>query len=203
MQLEDALQPILHRPTPAALVALQGALLASTPRAEGNRRALEIAGQFHAYLCELESKITAQEYSELASRLDMGAVGLVALENLVGERGENFMLDLLLGGLGEILMVAASRQYVKAWRVETGAVYQKAVWVLSEALWNVSSDLQPNLPAEERWSAIQSLLAPALQAQVPAPQKALLVGRIFQLLLAIQLLPPLPAPVAHASGLRP
>jgi hypothetical protein len=119
-------------------------------------------------------------------------VALVALENLVGERAENFMLDLLLAALGETLMVAASRQYVKAWQVETGSVYQQAAWVLSEALWSVSADLRPNLPAEERWNAVQSLLAPVHQAQVPAPQKALLVGRIFQLLLAVHVLPLLP-----------
>lgn len=185
--LWDALQPIVTRPTPGALVALQGALLTSAPPGPAAERALELAGQFHAYLTELQSKITAKEYNELASRLDIGAVGTVALENLVATPPEEFWQRLLLGGLGETLMVAASRQYVRAWDAETGLVHSRAAWYLTEALWRTSSELQPDLPAQERWAAIQSLLAPAYAADVAAPSQALLLGRIYQILLLTHL----------------
>jgi hypothetical protein len=181
--LEAAVRSILSQPTPEDLVALQGALLAYGQQSDVVDRALELAGRFFAYLSDLQSKIAAKEYSELASRLDMGAVGIVALENLVAGEKDTFWQRLLLGGLGEALMVGASRQYVKGWEVETGLVHRDAAWYLTESLWQASHQMQPELSPEERWQAIQSLLAPAYDAQVPAPAKALLLGRVFQILL--------------------
>jgi hypothetical protein len=159
-------------------------------------RALEIAGQFHAYLCELESKISARDLSELASRLDIGAVGMVAIENLIANKDDKLWQRLLMGGLGEGLMVAASRQYVRAWQVETGLVHRNAAWYLARVLWQMSQELQPGLPDDQRWQIVQSLLAPAHDADVPAEAKALLLGRIFQLLLFIHALYLLPRPEA-------
>lgn len=185
--LWDAVQPIATGPTPEALVTLQGALLATGPARGAAERALEIAGQFYAYLSDLQSKITAKEYNELASRLDIGAVGTVALENLVATRQEEFWQRLVLGGLGESLMVAASRQYIKAWDAETGLVHSRAIWYLTDALWRTSAELQPDLPAGERWAAVQSLLAPATAPDTPAPARALLLGRVFQILLLTHL----------------
>ena len=185
--LSDILQPIMASPTPGALVALQGALLASELEGEALESALEITGQFHTYLSELQSKITAKQYNEVASRLDIGAVGVVALENLVASQKEEFWKRLLLGGLGEILMVAASRQYIKAWDAETSLVHTQAAWYLSEALWRASRRMQPDLAPEKRWEAIQGLLAPAYSAGTPAPAKAVLLGRVFQILLLTHL----------------
>lgn len=181
--LQDAVPPIITRPTPEALTALQGALLAVEGHAEVVEQSLEVAGHFYAYLTELQSKITARDYSELASRLDIGAVGAVALENLMGSDGEDLWKRLLLGGLGEGLMVAASRQYIRAWRVEAGLVHSQAAWYLGEALWRSSQQMQPDLPLEERWQAVEELLAPVRDPDTPASTKALLIGRIFQVLL--------------------
>jgi len=190
--LSDVLQPIMAGPTPGALVALQGALLASELEGGAVETTLEIAGQFHTYLSELQSKITAKQYNEMASRLDIGAVGTVALENILTTQKEEFWNRLLLGALGEVLMVAASRQYVKAWDAETSLVHTHAVWYLSEALWHTSRQMQPDLPPEQRWQAIQELLAPAYAAETPAPAKAVLLGRVFQILL-----------LTHLARLRP
>jgi hypothetical protein len=181
--LQDAVRSILSQPALEDLVALQGALLASGQQGEAVERALGIAGRFFAYLGDLKSKIAAKEYSELASRLDISAVGIVALENMVSGDKETFWQRLFLGGLGEALMVGASRQYVKGWEVETGLVHRDAAWYLTEALWHASREMQPDLPPEKRWEAIHSLLAPAYDPEVPAPAKALLLGRIFQMLL--------------------
>lgn len=185
--LEDAIRPILSLPTPEKLVAFQGALLASGHQGEALDRVLEVTGHFYSYLSELQSKIAALEYSELASRLDIGAVGVVALENVLDAEQEVFWQRLLLGGLAEGLMVAASRQYVKGWQVETGPVHSQAAWYLTEALWRASLEMQPDLPPEQRWQAIQALLAPAYDPETPAPDRAVLLGRIFQMLLVTHL----------------
>lgn len=185
--LHDALQPILSQPTPDALVVLQGALLTHEEQDKAVDRALEIAGRFHAYLSELQSKITARDYSELASRLDIGAVGAVALENIISAEPGSFWQRLVLGGVAEGLMVAASRQYIKGWEAETGLVHSQAAWYLGEALWRTSAEMQPDVAADQRWQAIQSLLAPVHSPDVPAPEKAMLLGRIFQVLLLTHL----------------
>jgi hypothetical protein len=181
----DALQEVLRKPTAKVLLDLQGALLAMGGTGPEAARALELAGQFYAYLSELESKIAARDYSELASRLDIGAVGMVAVENLVSNKDEKLWQRLLAGGLGESLMVAASRQYVKAWQVEAGLVHRNAAWFLAGVLWDLSRQLQPSLPDGQRWQMVQRLLEPAHDAAVPEPNKALLVGRIFQLVLLL------------------
>jgi len=187
LDLQEAIQPILSLPTPQGLIALQGALLAYGVDDEAAKHALEITDHFHAYLSDLQSKLTSRSYSELASMLDIGAVGTVVLENLVASEPEKFWKRLGLGGVAEGLMVAASRQYVKGWTVETGLVHNQAAWYLTEALWRTSSEMQPDLPPQERWEAIRTLLAPANDPDVPAPQKAVLLGRVFQVLLIVYL----------------
>jgi hypothetical protein len=190
--LQEATRQMLAGPTPDALVALQGALLAFGQQDEAAARALGVAGRFYEYLCELHSKIAARDYSELASRLDISAVGAVALENILAAEQDSFWQRLIMGGLAEGLMVAASRQYVKGWEVETGVTHTCAAWYLAEALWRASEEMQPDLSGEQRWQAIQSLLAPAHDAEVPAPDKAVLLGRVFQMLL-----------ITHISRLLP
>ncbi len=184
--LQDAITPILTLPTPAALIELQGALLALEGHDQAVNQALDVAGHFYTYLSELQSKIAARDYSELASRLDIGAVGAVALENLIGGGSEELWKRLLLGGVGEGLMVAASRQYIKGWQVEAGLVHSQAAWYLGEALWRSSQQMQPDLPLRERRQAVESLLAPVRDPETPASAKALLIGRIFQVLLFSQ-----------------
>jgi hypothetical protein len=183
LDLQEAVQPILTLPTPDALIALQGALLAFGEEGKPRERALEVTRHFYTYLSDLKSKITSRNYSEMASMLDIGAVGAVALENLITTNSEEFWKGLVLGGIAEGLMVAASRQYIKGWQVETALVHSQAAWYLTEALWRASSEMQPELQPEQRWEAIQTLLAPAHDPDVPAPEKAVLLGRIFQILL--------------------
>jgi hypothetical protein len=187
LDLQEAIKPILNQPTPDALIGLQVALLALGDAGEAQERALEITGYFYHYLSDLHSKLSSRSYSELASILDIGAVGAVALENIVAGEPETFWKRLTVGGLAEGLMVAASRQYVKGWTVETGLVHNQAAWYLTEALWRTSSEMQPDLPPQERWEAIRTLLAPANDPDVPAPQKAVLLGRVFQVLLIVYL----------------
>jgi hypothetical protein len=194
--LEEAALAVLSHPTPHALQDLQGALLALERDDDAVVQALEVTGRFYGYLSELKSKIAAREYSELASRLDIGAVGAVALENVIAGQHERLWQRLFMGSLGEGLMVAASRQYIRAWRVETDLVHTKAAWYLAEALWRASHLAQADTDSEERWQAIASLLAPANEPQVPAPEKAVLLGRVFQILLLTHLAPLLP----HGQG---
>jgi hypothetical protein len=189
MSFQDLLSRLLTAPTPADLLALQTRLLAAEAdpgRAEAARRALEVAGEFHAYLSEMEAKASAREYSELASKLDIGAVGGVALENLA-EAGEALLQRMLLGGLSEVLMVLASRQYVKAWGRETRPIHMRATWFLRGELWRLSVRKRPDMPLEERAALVDGLLGPALDGDTPDEVHLALLGRLFQVLLVIHL----------------
>jgi hypothetical protein len=189
MSFQDLLGRLLTEPTPADLLALQTRLLAAEAdpaRTGAARRALEVAHEFHAYLSELEAKFSAREYSELASMLDVGAVGVVAVENLT-EAGEALLKRMLLGGLSEILMVFASRQYVKAWSRELHPIHMRAVWFLRGELWRLSATGRPDISTEERAALVDGLLAPALDKDAADEVQVALLGRLFQVLLVIHL----------------
>lgn len=189
MGFQDLLGRLLTEPTPADLLALQTRLLAAVAdpdRADAARQTLGVMREFHAYLSELEAKSSAREYSELASMLDIGAVGGVALENLV-EASESLLQRMLLGGLSEILMVLASRQYVKAWSREMRPVHMRAVWFLRGELWRLSVAGRPDVPAEERAALVDGLLAAAARDDTAEEVRVALLGRLFQVLLVIYL----------------
>jgi hypothetical protein len=187
MSFKDLLERLLTEPRAADLLALQTRLLvaeAEPGRGEAARRALAVAREFHEYLTELEAKTSAREYSELASMLDIGAVGSVALENLTAA-GEMLLQRMLVGGLSEVLMVLASRQYVKAWQQEVFPLHMRAVWFLRGELWRLSVTGQPDMSPEARAQLVDRILAPALKNGAADEVRVALVGRLFQILLLI------------------
>ena len=118
-------------------------------------------------------------------------MGGVAIENLIGGGKEHLFQRFLLGTVSESLMVAASRQYVKGWQSELHSTHCQAAWFLAGELWRLSGEMQPDLPAEQRWESIKGLLNPARDAQTPNGAKAVLLGWLFQILLLSRLLPTL------------
>jgi len=187
MILDRSLSLALTRPAPESLWSLRATLLVLADRLPLSERApadrsLAIAGEFHHYLAELQSKMTAHEFSKLASRMDVGSVGLLALQDLVADREELFR-KVFLGGLSEGLMVLAAQQYTKAWRTEISLVNDEALWRLYDGLWEVSRQLRPDLPAETRCDQIEALLAPVRPPEVEPSVKAAVIARLFQVLL--------------------
>ena len=187
MGLEATLTQVLAWPMPNALWNLRIDLLPLADRLPADRQGeatwtLEIARQFYSYLTELRSKMTAREYSRFASRLDMGSVGALAVQDLVTER-EHLLESLFLGGLSEGLMVLATLQYIKAWEAETALVHNQAIWWLFEGLWRLSREFRPEMPAAERQRLIDALLAPVRSEETAPAVKVALLVRLFQALL--------------------
>ena len=189
MTSQALLERLLTGPTPQDLLALQTRLLmaeAEPGRAEVVQRALEVAREFHTYLGEIEAKSSAREYSELASKLDISAVGAVALENLA-EAGESLLQRILLGGLSETFMVLASRQYVKAWSREMRPVHTQAAWFLRAELWRLSTLGRPDMVSQARAELIDGLLAPVLRGEGSDEVCVAVLGHLFQVVLIIRL----------------
>jgi hypothetical protein len=182
------LDRLARRPTAADLWHLHGMLLACMEEKPTARGVDQLAREFHSYLSELESKMNARQFNELASRLDVGAVGVLALQDILFEHGSRWH-NIVLGGIGEGLMVMASRQYIKAWEQELLSVQRRAAWYLFDVLWALSLEHQAGIPPQLRQALIEATLAPALDAGIPFDARMLLLMRLFQTLLLLQLAP--------------
>jgi hypothetical protein len=191
------LQRILAKPCTRDLLSMQSILLSwegtkdAPLAAEQVATALSVLGDFYCYLVGLESKLEAHAFAELASKMDMGAVGGVVAENMLGA-GEKLLERILIGGMSEALMVLASRQYVKAFTRELEAFYQQVTWQLRAHFWRFSAARRPGLAPSERAALIDSLFAPVLNDRAPGNAKPLVLGCLFQLLLLGSLSPILP-----------
>ena len=186
--LKEIIGRVAQRPTAADLWSLRGALLACTQDHPDAQVVNEIAREFFLYVSEVQSKLTARQFNELASRLDIGSVGMLALQDILVER-ENVWKNMLLGGLGEGLMVLASRQYIKAWEQELESVHRRTAWFLYGVLWQLSCQFQSDVRSDERQALIEQTLAPTLADDTPIESKIFLVLRLFQTLLILLVAP--------------
>jgi hypothetical protein len=178
---------VLVSPSPANLWQLRGDLLqAGWPP---DAPVWETIDHFYVFLNELSASMNAHEYSKLATMLDIGAVGGVAIQSLIESKlsAAELWQRLLVGGISEGLMVLASRQYVKGARAEMIGVFQAACWELFGHLWHLAAQLQPKLAPVERRRMLDELLAPIYEEEVDDGVKIVLIGRLFQTLLLIHL----------------
>lgn len=185
VKIPASISTLLTAPSPAGLWKLRGDLLeVGLPT---KSVIWSLLADSYTFLNELQAKSTAREYSHFASLLDVGAVGGIAIQNMM-EGGKNTMWQrLIAGGLSEGLMVMAARQYVRAWEGEMNATYQQAAWNLYGALWDLSNEMQDNLPAGQRRQLIDTLLAPLHDEHVTGTVKAALIARLYQTLILVRL----------------
>jgi hypothetical protein len=183
-RLKALLNHIARRPTADDLWRLHGTLLVCTQDHPDAQLIHHVAREFYVYVSEIQSKMTARQYNELASRLDIASVGVLALQDILIER-DHLRLSLLLGSIGEGLMVLASRQYVKAWEQELRSVHRNAAWMLYEIWWQLSRKHQPDMPTLERQVLIEATLARALDEEAPFESRMLLLLRLFQIALLL------------------
>lgn len=182
MTLRAALQEVLTGPDAGSLWTLRAQLLEAEVPADS--RVWQLLREFQSYLDELATGTSSRQYSELASRLDIGAVGGIVLDRMLeSESADSLAFSLLSAALTEGLMVAATRQHVKAWEGELNAVYRRSAWYLYGELWYWAAEKKPELPAGERRALLDRLLAPIHSAEVEGFSKAVLVGLLFQVLL--------------------
>ena len=181
------LRQVLAAPAAGNLLNLQAALLSVEKGADQEQRlkislALAVLDDFYDYIVELQGKLDAHAFAELASKLDIGAVGGVVLDNIF-DAGKHLMRRLVIGGLSETLMVLASRQYVKAYNRDLDSMHRQSAWRVRSHLWRLSAANRPELADETRTALVDALLAPVLEEDNPSELRAILLGRLFQVLL--------------------
>jgi hypothetical protein len=201
MTLHDLLSRVLVEPTPDVLWHLHPHLLAlDTPEAESAR---EVARTFYAYLSSIKSKLTAKQYSSLATLFAAGSVGAFAMSEMfeaLRDDPQNAIRHLLVGGLAQSLEVLSSMQYVRAWETEFALSHEEVVWILYEHFWRLSVDTQPELDPAARHALIDSLLAAVRSLDMANGVRVAMVIRLFQILLLIRLVPMLHQSPAGAEG---
>ncbi len=196
MPRRRSLETALTTPTPAVLRTLRADLLEDG--ASPDDRALEIIGEFHAFLDRFATATSSRDLNHLASKLDIGAIGGVVLEQLFeSPNPKDLAMRVLTGGISEGLMVLASRQYVRAQEGELAALFRDVAWTLYHRLWQWTAEANPDLDAPERRQLLDRITAPLCDSEAPSAIKAILAGRLFQVLL----LGELPADVATRPGL--
>lgn len=193
MPTPPSLETALTSPTPAALRVLRADLLEGGAAPDDS--ALEILGEFHAFLDGFATATSSRDLNHLASKLDIGAIGGVVLEQLFESPDpKELAMRVLTGGLSEGLMVLASRQYVRAQEGELAALFRNVAWALYHRLWRWTAEANPDLDAAERRRLLDRITEPLCDAEVPAAIKAILAGRLFQVLLLGSLAGGLTAP---------
>jgi len=182
MTVPLALVAALQAPSPAVLWGLRGDLLAHG--VDPDHRAMAILGAFHAFLDRLETASASRDLSELASRMDIAALGGVVGNDLrEAEEPAELASRALTAVLSEGLAVLATRQHVKAWRGELGAVFRDTAWFLYGELWRWARRRRPELAADERRQLLDRLFAAVAGETVGNADRAIVYGRLFQLLL--------------------
>jgi hypothetical protein len=191
MSVRDSLAVVLASPSADALWRLRADLLEAGLPSES--AAWPLVFDFHDFLDRLATDTSSRDYSQLASKLDISAISGVIVERLA-ERGDESdrALRLLAGIVSEGLMALATRQHVKAWAGEIDAVYRSAAWDLYGHLWHWSEARTPDLPVIERRRLLDQLIEPARSKQTSNIQKAMLIGRLYQVLLLSSLTEDLP-----------
>jgi hypothetical protein len=177
---------ILVAPSTADLWELQKTLLVL-----GGSRADEarsVARAFHACLRTLESKSASRTASRWGAVLGTAAVGSVSLPDLL--RQENLALEeLLASALPAALEIGSAVGSAQAWEVEGRLIYDEYAWILYEALWEVSQDALPDLPADERRGRIDQVIDPLLDPAIPDGDRVALLVEVFRAVLTARMLP--------------
>lgn len=182
MDPPNALTQVLTSPTPEALWKLRADLLEEGVAPDG--LIFETIGEFRGFLDGFATATSSRDLNHLASKLDIGAVGGVVLEQLFeSPDSKRLAMRVLTGGISEGLMVLASRQYVRSAEGELAALFRDTAWTLYHRLWSWTAEANPELESSERRRLLDRITDPLRDSQTPDAIKAILAGRLFQALL--------------------
>ena len=163
-----ALREVVARFDEPSLLKLRSELQVATRWLEGRddakraasaRAALDAVTKLYQFTAEVRGFAESRKSAETASMFDLGAVGVLALENILTAEKVTVM-RLLMSGLSEGLMFLASRQYVSGGNALLLAAYRYHAVAAQDALWSLAADFREATDVEtmrEARAAIDSL----------------------------------------------
>ncbi len=150
--------------------------------------ALESAAALQTLGSEVRAFSASKRHSEVASYFDLASVGILGIENvLTAEKRSLFRL--LMSGLSEASMFAASRQYVAGSTEVLAGIYRSHRVALYDDLWDLALELRAPSPSEavadEVRAGIDGFLEKLDAPGVPVEAK---VGWLYQVRILVVLL---------------
>ncbi|NIM95884.1 MAG: hypothetical protein GTO18_19465 [Anaerolineales bacterium] len=185
-ELRSILKRILTMPDPEDLWLLQAELLERDD--ETSRTALKVAGAFHSFLRNLESKSASHEASRWGAILATAAVSSIGLQEVLAEQ-QHRMRRLIESGVSGLLEVGAAVKHTEAWEVESSLVYYEVAWYLYGELWDISVTTDGELFSAERRDYVDKLVSPAVDPNLDDALRSALLVLLFQTALAARMLP--------------
>src|SRR3972149_4769611 len=184
-----ALQDAVTRFDEASLRAARGEIQAvrrwleargDDGRARTAREALDALTRLHRFSSEIRGFSASRAYSEKASLFALGAVGTLAVENVL-TADKITPMRLLMSGLSEGLMFLASRQYVAGSGAVLAATYETHAVAVQDALWSLAADFRGAFSRLARRVSWGGSSAPCAKLDDPALPVAAKVAILYQL----------------------
>lgn len=179
------------------------AFLRGNPRASSDKvrraldRALELAATTHDFASELKGFQSQKRHSEKASMFDLGAVGVLAVENVL-TADKPSLARIVMSALSEGLMFLASRQYVGGSTEVLRGVYQRNAASMYRELWTLATDYRKGLTAKEVRGIQEGIDAFFRQVEadgVPVESRIAVLRQFYALLLMLRV-----SELLHAMG---
>ncbi|MBI4416061.1 MAG: hypothetical protein HY557_03660 [Euryarchaeota archaeon] len=175
------------------LFALE-AYLRANPKAANARvrealdRALGLAGTAYAFVTELRGFEAQKGRSEAASLFDLGAIGVLAVENVL-TADKVTLPRLLMSGLSEALVYLASRQYVAGSREVLHAIYRQHASSMYGELWMLATDHRKRLSPQDvrqMQRGIEEFFGRLDGPDIPVEARIVVLFQFYALLLTLR-----------------
>lgn len=159
-----------------------------TARAKSAAAALNTVSRLYQFTVEVRGFASSRQTAEAASLFDIGAIGVLAIENIL-TADKVTPMRLLMSGLSESLTFLASRQYVKGSNAVLDATYRSHSIVIQDELWSLSADFRDADDLEAirgARAAIDSLFASLDAPEVPVGGKIAVLYQLYALVALVR-----------------
>jgi hypothetical protein len=130
----------------------------------------------------------ARNLSELATMFDIGAIGVLAVQDVVG--GEASIPKLVLGGLSEALIIMGSTQYIKGDRRMLEAAMDVHLMDLRDRFWALPGRFRGRLSeedVEEVREGLEGFFAALRREDVPTEARIAIAHQLYRVLAQLEL----------------
>ncbi|HLF06547.1 MAG TPA: hypothetical protein VI893_05145 [Thermoplasmata archaeon] len=183
---------LLQSPTSAKLLGIHGELRLALARSRQQasdpqllRGAVRLNERFQNFLVFLEAERTTKRHAEVASMMDLGSFGLLALQD-ISRKEERTIPRLLLAGVTEGLAYLATREFVKAGQAGIDGLLSRNALALQEEFWSLLEDGDHNPTPQETEKvreALVGLSAALADAKIDPGRRAALATALYAMLL--------------------
>jgi hypothetical protein len=150
--------------------------------------ALAAVARFHAFASEVKGFVVSREFSEKASLFDIGAIGILGVENILTAERKS-LLRILMSGLSEALVFAASRQYIHGATAVLEGLYRTNSAALYDDLWALATEFRGPMDEEaarEVQAGLDGFFGQVSAPGVPVDARVVAVYQMYGVLVLVR-----------------